>query len=578
VSSLPPDVARVVDQCFAAFPDDGAPGIAYGVVIDGTLVHSGGRGTAIVGEERTPDADTAFRIASMTKSFVAAAILLLRDRGALALDDPITSHVPEATGIVAGGDAPAVTLRHLLTMSAGLPSDDPWADRNESISDEELTAIIGSPTTFAWTPGTAYDYSNLGFALLGRTITNVTGRSFRDVIREELIDVVGLPTTRWRLGDLPAGNVAHGYWRVDDRWEEQGWQEPGAFSAIGGLYSSVRDIARWVAGFCDAWPARSDAATLHPLSRATRREQQALATAVPPQLERDHRGRLVVVAGGYCMGLVSGEDIASGRTVGHSGGYPGFGTHMRWHPATGIGVVSLANGRYAPAWKPAAAALRHLVELLGTRRHAYPPTPAFLAAQGAVGQVLHGTIALDELDLAPCVALDESLEHRQAAIAALTATHGQLGQPGVPMMLTPVCGSWLTPGETGTVLAYAKLTPEDPPRIQELDLASIPAPPPSLQAAAEAIVAAANAGGAASAGVAADGGTLAEIAAIALELHVLLAPCTLEGPADGDGATAATFTIAGRGASVELALTMDAATGAITTARVEPVDRPATPR
>src|SRR5690349_24829221 len=107
----------------------GQPGLAYGIVAGGELVHAAGLGERHLGGP-TPDAGTVFRIASMTKSFTAAAVLALRDDGRLALDDPAEEFVPELRGLaLPSPDSPRVSLRHLLTMTAGLPTDDPWGDR-----------------------------------------------------------------------------------------------------------------------------------------------------------------------------------------------------------------------------------------------------------------------------------------------------------------------------------------------------------------------------------------------------------------------------------------------------------------
>ena len=115
------------------------PGVAWGVVRDGLLVHSGGAGTIRDGEDRRPDADSVYRIASMTKSFTAATVLLLRDEGRLRLDDPVADHVPAlADWAPPTADSPAVTIRDLLTMSAGLPTDDPWGDRQQGLAARRL--------------------------------------------------------------------------------------------------------------------------------------------------------------------------------------------------------------------------------------------------------------------------------------------------------------------------------------------------------------------------------------------------------------------------------------------------------
>jgi CubicO group peptidase (beta-lactamase class C family) len=117
------DVSSLVDEVLEHHTGI-APGVCVGVVRDGALVHASGRGTRVV-DGPVPDADTVFRIASMTKSFTAATLLLLRDQGLLRLDDPLAEHLPAARSLAVPGSLP-LTLRDLLTMGAGLPTDDPW--------------------------------------------------------------------------------------------------------------------------------------------------------------------------------------------------------------------------------------------------------------------------------------------------------------------------------------------------------------------------------------------------------------------------------------------------------------------
>ena len=114
-----------IDALFERFVhDSGAPGIAYGVTLGGHLVYARALGTAEVGGARPPlDADSVFRVASMTKSFTAAAVLLLRDRGLVALDADIRTYLPEFNPAGAPAGSPALTLRYLLSMNAGLPTD-----------------------------------------------------------------------------------------------------------------------------------------------------------------------------------------------------------------------------------------------------------------------------------------------------------------------------------------------------------------------------------------------------------------------------------------------------------------------
>ena len=133
--------------------------------------------------------------------------------------------------------------------------------------------LRGGPS-FAWSPGTRFEYSNLGYGILGRVISNAAGAEYRDVVRERLLARSGWtrpPTCRrtsLRTGS-PTGTSSD-----DDAWLEEPIDRYGALASMGGIFTSVRDLARWVAGFTDAFPPRDDPDERHPLSRASRREMQ----------------------------------------------------------------------------------------------------------------------------------------------------------------------------------------------------------------------------------------------------------------------------------------------------------------
>src|SRR5262249_31673398 len=117
-----------VDKLFTDFTSaNHVPGAAWGVIVDGKLVHTGATGYRELDSRTAPNADTVFRIASMTKSFTAMAILKLRDEGKLALDDPAEKYVPELASLkYPTTDSPKITIRHLLSHSEGFPEDNPW--------------------------------------------------------------------------------------------------------------------------------------------------------------------------------------------------------------------------------------------------------------------------------------------------------------------------------------------------------------------------------------------------------------------------------------------------------------------
>ncbi len=464
------DVGQV-DAIFAALVTSGqAPGVAYGVVADGELVHRAGAGVTHVGRDEEPDENSVFRIASVTKSFTASAVLRLRDAGALNLDDAVSTYLPEvAAAGLPTADSPALTIRHLLTMSAGLPTDDAWADRQESMTEDAFSALLRSGIGFTSAPGTAFEYSNLGFAMLGRVITEVAGREYRDEVREALLAPLGMSQTCFSHLQVEAAQLTCGYRRAADGWVPQPFDRPGVFSAIGGLYSSVADLARWVGGFTQAFPARDDADD-HPVSRATRRDmqQQHRSIASTPVLGVAG-GRAWPAPRGYGYGLFV-EDDATGPVVSHPGGYPGYGAHVRWSSTLGIGVIALANATYAPVHQPAAQALAALIA--DRRRPGPTPWSATRRAAADVQQLIeHWDDELADTVLAPNVDLDlPRRERRDQLTMDLEAVgHSGSSESGDTMVMThdtAAAASWTVEGSSGRVRVDIWLTPEVPPRVQ----------------------------------------------------------------------------------------------------------------
>ena len=334
------------------------------------------RGTAGAPEDGSaPDAGTVFRIASMTKSFTASAVLALRDEGALGLDDLAEDYVPELRGWPAvTPDAPRVRIRHLLTMTAGFPTDDPWGDRQQGTPLPEFSAFLSGGVSFAWVPGTRFEYANLGYAILGRVISAVSGTPYADVIRSRLLAPLGMTRTGFDAAEFPPAELAAGHRRDGSGWSQIEPAPYGAFAPMGGPSAA-----------CGIWPSGSPGSprptrpagrrpAAAPLSRSTRREMQL------PQVATGMRGPVpllgAVPTASYGFGLFVEDDPVWGRIVQHSGGYPGFGSNMRWHPATGLGVITLGNSTYAPVG-PLATRLLHTV-LRQQARRAVPGRPAHL--------------------------------------------------------------------------------------------------------------------------------------------------------------------------------------------------------
>ncbi|HMD25742.1 MAG TPA: serine hydrolase domain-containing protein, partial [Streptosporangiaceae bacterium] len=223
------DFADVDRQAASYQQRGGQPGLAYGIVLGGELVHAAGLGQRHVGGP-APDADTVFRIASMTKSFTASAILALRDDGVVKLDDPAEEYVPELRGWpLVTPDSARVSIRHLLTMTAGFPTDDPWGDRQQGLPIEEFRGLLAHGVGFNWAPGTRFEYSNLGYAVLGLIVAAASGVPYDEFVRTRLLAPLGLTRTGFTAQEFPAAELARGYRRGPGGWEELPFDPYGAF-------------------------------------------------------------------------------------------------------------------------------------------------------------------------------------------------------------------------------------------------------------------------------------------------------------------------------------------------------------
>ena len=333
----------------AAFVDEHpSPALAWGIVRDSALTDVGGQGDVTE--------HTVFRIASMTKCFSAAATLLLRDEGVLRLDDPVRDHAPELDALTDGwADAAPITVRDLLTMSSGLPTDDPWADRHLDLTDDEFDRIIADGPLFAAATGTGFEYSNFGFAVLGRVVHRATGVRIQQVISDRLLAPLGMDRTTWVRP--PHDDWARPTRRVDGT--DVAEADPlgdGLIAPMGGLWTSVSDLARWVAWLDDAFPARDDRDD-GPLRRSSRRELQQPMRYIG---HRTLRGVRSPSSYGYGVRLL--DEPTLGTVATHSGGLPGYGSNMRWLPGRGVGAIALANTTYAPMTELTARLLDAAVE------------------------------------------------------------------------------------------------------------------------------------------------------------------------------------------------------------------------
>ena len=592
-----------------------APGISYGIVRDGELLHAAGfGGVTLLGT--APDEQTVFRIASMSKSFTASAILLLRDAGALGLDDPAAGYVPELAGWVNGAaDARPLTIRQLLTMTAGFPTDDPWGDRQQGLPLDDFRALLAGGVTFNWAPGTRFEYSNLGYAILGLIVTAASGVPYDSFVRTRLLEPLGMTRTGFADGEFPFREVAVGYRHGPDGWQDLPFDPYGAFAPIGGVFSCVADLATWTGGFAAAFPpdgtvlgSVAAGAGHHPLAAASRREMQ-LPQAVTGWRAPDRiPGGPPAAPAYYGFGLFVDEDLALGRIVSHSGGYPGFGSNMRWHPATGLAVIALGNGTYAPMSGLADLVLRSLLRKPAAHHVALAPAPgpddpaasaapaaspapaggpwpATLAATALVsGLLAHWDDAVAGALFSPNVALDRPFTERRADLALLKSRIGAftVDESRPAESDTPAHRRWWLSGEHGTVAVAIQLSPQQPPRVQSLTFAVPPANGSVLAQALDAVTGWLNSGAADwPAALPVSPEADAGLTARRLRMAAAWAGQVTQGAYQaGDGTSLATVELVGQHATVALSLLVDPSTGTLRQADVTllPAPSPVTGR
>jgi CubicO group peptidase (beta-lactamase class C family) len=473
-SAMAPEPYAAIDDIFRDFSLDAhIPGLVYGIVAGGKLVHVRTYGVQDLETQTPVTPDSLFRIASMTKAFTALTILKLRDDGLLRLDADAEQYVPELRNwSYPTDDSPRIRVRDLLNHTGGLVTDDPWGDRQQPLPEDAFTEFLNNSAPFTRAPRTAFEYSNLGYALLGRTITNVSGRPFADTISTTLLGPLDMASSGFEADEAPREQRAIGY-----RWENDAWrQEPtlahGTFGAMGGLQTSANDYARWVAFLLSGWPAR-DGADNGPVKRATIREL-ATGSNFPDLINRSVPGSSQDCAQAYNYGMGMGVrlDCRLGRILSHGGGYPGYGSYVALLPDRGVGLFVFANRTYAPAYIPmweAAAALED-AGLLGGE----PPLPVgtgLLTAYANAGAIFAaGDVLVANDSLAMNFLLDRGADIWAQNLAELKAEVGNCETSSEMTATGALSADFTWRCEHGRIQGSLLLAPTRAPRIQQLQL------------------------------------------------------------------------------------------------------------
>lgn len=311
------------------------PGLAAGAVLDGTPVWHAGYGTTRLGSAVPVTSRTLFHLASVTKPFVATAIMQLVERGQVDLDAAFSSYVP--TFDISDPRGRAISIRQLLTHTAGLPDvmDYGWA--HPEFDDGALERYIASLSTvhLLFAPGERFSYSDMGFDILGALIARVAGRSFEDYVAQNILQPLGMRSSSLLLRAIDRNLLA-----CPHLLDARGCPGPAAIfpynrrhAGSSTLYSSVDDLLRWCC-------ANLQGGALEGV-RILREDTHALMWT--PVIGNVHNaiprnGRV-----GLSWFIFSRNGL---RIVGHMGQDDGFASLLLLVPERRLGLVSMANRSY----------------------------------------------------------------------------------------------------------------------------------------------------------------------------------------------------------------------------------------
>jgi CubicO group peptidase (beta-lactamase class C family) len=290
------------------------PGASVLVLRDGQLVVRASYGLADVEVGATTTPETNYRLASITKQFTAAGILLLAEDGRLKLDDRVRTWLP-----LLPTAAQTVTIHHLLTHTSGLIDYEDVIPENVTaqLHDADVLRLLETQDRTYFRPGTGYRYSNSGYALLALIVQRASDKTFATFLRERIFQPLAMfNTVAYEEGVSTVNNRAFGYTEDAGGWNRTDQDQTSAVLGDGGIYSSIDDLAKWDA-------ALYDGRLLHPSS---------LQAAFTPATHTDDPE----IRYGYGWRI-------TGETLWHSGETVGFRNVIVRYPKRRITVVVLTN-------------------------------------------------------------------------------------------------------------------------------------------------------------------------------------------------------------------------------------------
>jgi CubicO group peptidase (beta-lactamase class C family) len=336
------DLSTQINQLFTALADDKSPGLAVLVRKDGRTAFERGYGVRDLRSSAKIDPQTNFRLASCSKQFTAMSIMLLVHDGKLHYDDKLTDVFPDFPAY-----GKAITIRNLLNHTSGLPDYEDlmaaaekrkgapiWTDTHQ-IQDAEVLNLLKREKSGKFAPGTQWSYSNSGYVVLGLVVAKISGKPFREFLRERIFAPLKMSqSVAYQKGQNEVTTRAYGHSKEGEAWKETDQSPTSATLGDGGIYSSLVDLAKW-----------DEALAQHTL--LSENEMRAAVTPAPlttgnqPQWPANSdRPAGTPVAYGFGWFL---DPYRNHARMWHYGDTAGFHTYIQRFPADRLTIIILCN-------------------------------------------------------------------------------------------------------------------------------------------------------------------------------------------------------------------------------------------
>ncbi len=313
------------------------PGLTIGIVYDQELIWAKGYGYSDLENQTPATPQTLYRIASITKTFTSTAIMQLRDAGQLRLDDPVKDYLPWFQLQNPFDEAPVVTIRHLLTHTAGLPREAAypyWTDHNFPTREQIREALPGQPMIYP--PGSTYKYSNLGMALLGEVAAAASGEPYEQYIRDHILEPLGMTSSAVIPTDEHRARSAVAYDRrlPDGSRQDDYYPVTNGIAPAASIASNIEDMARYA---------------MLQFRKGAAGGSQILKGSTLAEM---HRCQFVYGSWSGGRGLGFGVTRRNGKTiVSHGGWVSSYRTHLMFNPSEKIAVIAMTNAADAKPYR-----------------------------------------------------------------------------------------------------------------------------------------------------------------------------------------------------------------------------------